>query len=182
MGPQFAFKTFQHTAASSSPGMSAGGDHRMMAAEEEELLDLDISLPSRPHEQSNPVSSLWKLEIFHNTYWYIHTPSLLDKHSKKSHISVKYILLSAQKIFSKYVFDQQMLVGILAKRMSKELKCNLQTDTYPPKAGIEAWYLLPLWSLAILTMSSYLKLLASVCSFATSPFRQNYLNTYYIVS
>ena len=60
MGPQFAFKTFQHTAASSSslPGMSAGGDHRMMLEEEEELLDLDISLPSRPHEQSNPVSSL----------------------------------------------------------------------------------------------------------------------------
>ena len=58
MGPQFAFKTFQHTAAASSP-MSAG-EHRMMM-EEEELLDLDISLPSRPHEQSNPVSSLQKL-------------------------------------------------------------------------------------------------------------------------
>ena len=66
MGPQFAFKTFQHTAASSSP-MSAG-DHRMMV-EEEELLDLDISLPSRPHEQSNPVSrSLWKLNTYARNY------------------------------------------------------------------------------------------------------------------
>lgn len=51
MGPQFAFKTFQHNTASSSSPMT---EHRML--EEEELLDLDISLPSRPHEQSNPVS------------------------------------------------------------------------------------------------------------------------------
>ena len=63
MGPQFAFKTFQHNTAalsSSSPtGAAAAGDHLRML-EEEELLDLDISLPSRPHEQSNPVSSAVK--------------------------------------------------------------------------------------------------------------------------
>ena len=68
MGPQFAFKTFQHTSPSSSLMGAAGtaaGDHRMM--EEEELLDLDISLPSRPHEQSNPVSNELTSQSHHST-------------------------------------------------------------------------------------------------------------------
>ena len=56
MGPQFAFKTFQHSATSSSSMSSISATDHRMGQLEEELLDLDISLPTRPHEQSNPVS------------------------------------------------------------------------------------------------------------------------------